>query len=75
MLKKFDTIPVLRKVPRKGYHISFLITDKHASTFDIDELVTLMSEFVIVIPNTMKEFKNYISKRARLCCDEITNSF
>merc|ERR1719310_2437097 len=71
--KCHESVVTLRKVPREGYHVSFLITDSHAQNFNIDEVEKLFASLVIVLPTKFKEAKTYINNRARQFTKEIYN--
>ncbi|MES1905535.1 MAG: hypothetical protein MHPSP_002546, partial [Paramarteilia canceri] len=60
MVKRHSKIEIIRKFPIPGYDVSFLLTDSFVLNHNMEEIITLMKNFVIATPAQITSQKNYM---------------
>jgi len=61
---------VLRRVPVKGYNLSFLITNFHLEQLNKNELVAFIIHFIKVIDADVSDMKIHVHTRANLVAQQ-----
>ncbi|MEN2497758.1 MAG: Actin-related protein 2/3 complex subunit 4, variant 2, partial [Marteilia pararefringens] len=57
LMRDHSHFEIVRKVPIKGYHASFLITSKHVKNLNKQELINWLVSFAIDTPSHIKTLK------------------
>ncbi|RCK66218.1 Actin-related protein 2/3 complex subunit 4 [Candida viswanathii] len=66
---------ILRRVPIKGYDISFLITNFHTEQMVKDKLVDFIIEFMEDVDKEISEMKLFLNARARIVAESFLTPF
>ncbi|KAK6464347.1 hypothetical protein DFJ63DRAFT_68452 [Scheffersomyces coipomensis] len=66
---------ILRRVPIKGYDISFLITNFHTEQMLKDKLVDFIIEFMEDVDKEISEMKLFLNARARVIAEAYLTPF
>ncbi|KAG7662239.1 PRP40 [[Candida] subhashii] len=66
---------ILRRVPIKGYDISFLITNFHTEQMLKDKLVDFIIEFMEDVDKEISEMKLFLNARARVIAESFLTPF
>lgn len=66
---------ILRRVPVKGYNISFLITNTHLESLNKAELVAFIIHFMQSVDNEISKMKLNVNARARVVATALLSQF
>lgn len=69
LTQRAESFFILRRVPIKGYDISFLITNFHTETMLKDKLVDFIIEFMEDVDKEISEMKLFLNARARIIAE------
>eukprot|EP00825_Cyclidium_porcatum_P005035 TRINITY_DN123_c0_g3_i1.p1 TRINITY_DN123_c0_g3~~TRINITY_DN123_c0_g3_i1.p1 ORF type:complete len:186 (-),score=30.14 TRINITY_DN123_c0_g3_i1:260-817(-) len=69
-----DQFEILRRVPLKGYDVSFLITAQHLERFEKRKLIDYIANFVEIIEKELNEVKLNIGWQCRIAATYYVNS-
>lgn len=75
MMMRAENFIVLRRKPKDGYHISFLITNFHTEQMYKHKLVDFVIYFMEEIDKEISEMKLAVNARARICSEEFLKRF
>ena len=70
MMMRAENFMILRRVPIKGYDISFLITNIHVEQMYKHKMVDFVIHFMEEIDREISEMKLSMNARARICAEE-----
>lgn len=70
MMMRAENFTILRRVPIKGYDISFLITNIHVEQMYKHKIVDFVIHFMEEIDREISEMKLSMNARARICAEE-----
>ncbi|GMM55056.1 Arc19 protein [Maudiozyma humilis] len=73
--QRAEAFYILRRVPVKGYSISFLITNKHTESMKTAKLVDFIIEFMEEVDKEISEMKLFLNARARFVANEYLGEF
>lgn len=66
---------ILRRVPIKGYDLSFLVTNFHTEKMLKAKLVDFIVEFMGVVDKEIREMKLFLNARARVIAESYLEPF
>ncbi|CAD6201761.1 GSCOCG00002762001-RA-CDS [Cotesia congregata] len=70
MMMRAENFMILRRVPVKGYDISFLITNIHVEQMYKHKIIDFVIHFMEEIDREISEMKLSMNARARICAEE-----
>jgi len=75
MMQRAENFVVLRRVPVKGYDISFLITNKNTEEMMKHKLVDFIIQFMEDVDREISEMKLSLNARARIVAESYLSTF
>ncbi|GEQ66730.1 hypothetical protein JCM33374_g393 [Metschnikowia sp. JCM 33374] len=75
LTQRAESFFILRRVPVKGYDISFLITNFHTEQMLKDKLVDFIIEFMEEVDKEISEMKLFLNARARVIAEAYLTPF
>ncbi|XP_043284802.1 actin-related protein 2/3 complex subunit 4 [Venturia canescens] len=75
MMMRAENFMILRRIPIKGYDISFLITNIHVEQMYKHKIVDFIIHFMEEIDREISEMKLSMNARARICAEEFLKRF
>ncbi|KAJ1719165.1 Arp complex subunit, partial [Coemansia biformis] len=75
LMMRAESFVILRRVPIKGYDISFLVTNFHAEQMYKHKLVDFIIEFMEEVDKEISEMKLSINARARIVAESYLSQF
>lgn len=73
--QRAESFYILRRIPIKGYSISFLITNKHTESMKSGKLVDFIIEFMEEVDKEISEMKLFLNARARFVAEAYLGEF
>lgn len=73
--QRAEAFYILRRIPIKGYSISFLITNKHTESMKTGKLIDFIIEFMEEVDKEISEMKLFLNARARFVAEEYLSEF
>eukprot|EP00193_Tetraselmis_chui_P011240 CAMPEP_0177771834 /NCGR_PEP_ID=MMETSP0491_2-20121128/11853_1 /TAXON_ID=63592 /ORGANISM="Tetraselmis chuii, Strain PLY429" /LENGTH=173 /DNA_ID=CAMNT_0019289509 /DNA_START=232 /DNA_END=753 /DNA_ORIENTATION=- len=74
LMQRADQFGILRRVPVKGYDVSFLITYAHLESRSSEKVVDFICDFIQAIDAEVSELKLSVNARARALAQEVFKS-
>eukprot|EP01097_Dermamoeba_algensis_P008886 TRINITY_DN6105_c0_g1_i2.p1 TRINITY_DN6105_c0_g1~~TRINITY_DN6105_c0_g1_i2.p1 ORF type:complete len:170 (+),score=33.58 TRINITY_DN6105_c0_g1_i2:83-592(+) len=75
LCQRAENFVVLRRKPRPGFDISFLITNFHTESMFKHKLVDFIVQFMEEVDKEISEMKLAVNARARICAQEYLTQF
>ncbi|BGP49034.1 Arp complex subunit [Rhodotorula kratochvilovae] len=75
LMMRAESFVILRRVPVKGYDISFLITNRNVEDMYKHKLVDFIIEFMEVVDKEISEAKLSMNARARIVAESYLSTF
>ncbi|KAI8321247.1 ARP23 complex 20 kDa subunit [Martensiomyces pterosporus] len=75
LMMRAESFIILRRVPIKGYDISFLVTNFHTEQMYKHKLVDFIIEFMEEVDKEISEMKLSINARARIVAESYLSQF
>ncbi|KAJ2779500.1 Arp complex subunit [Coemansia javaensis] len=75
LMMRAESFVILRRVPIKGYDISFLVTNFHTEQMFKHKLVDFIIEFMEEVDKEISEMKLSINARARIVAESYLSQF
>ena len=66
LMNRTDRLNLLRKVPKPGYDVSFLITNFHLENYSKEELVEFIIDFITNLDNDIIEMRMIVNSQLRM---------
>lgn len=74
-MMRAESFVVLRRVPVKGYDISFLVTNKNVEEMMKHKLVDFVIQFMEDVDRELSEAKLSLNARARIVAESYLSTF
>ncbi|GAA6064610.1 hypothetical protein JCM10212_007099 [Sporobolomyces blumeae] len=75
LMMRAEAFVILRRVPVKGYDISFLVTNRNVEEMMKHKLVDFVIEFMEVVDKEISEAKLSMNARARIVAESYLSTF
>ncbi len=75
LMNRADKLNILRKKPKDGYDVSFLITNYHLETYKKESLIDYIVEFVQDLSKEITEMKLIVNSQSRLVTTHLMEQF
>ncbi|KAJ2185102.1 Arp complex subunit, partial [Coemansia sp. RSA 530] len=75
LMMRAESFIILRRVPIKGYDISFLVTNFHTEQMFKHKLVDFIIEFMEEVDKEISEMKLSLNARARIVAESYLSQF
>ncbi len=66
LMHRTDKLNLLRKVPKEGYDVSFLITNYHLENYKKEEIIDFIIEFISTMDNEIVNMKLIVNSQLRM---------
>lgn len=66
LMNRADRLNILKKKPKEGYDITFLITNYHLETYKKEEIIDLIVEFIQDLEKEINEMKLIVNSQFRV---------
>ena len=66
LMNRTDRLNVFRKIPKKNYDISFLITNFHLDSYNKESLIDFIIEFLSTLDNELINMKMIVNSQLRM---------
>lgn len=66
LMNRTDKLNLLRKVPKDGYDISFLITNNHLETYKKEDLIDFVVDFISTLDNEIINMRMAVNSQLRM---------
>jgi actin related protein 2/3 complex, subunit 4 len=66
LMHRTDKLNILRKIPKDGYDISFLITNFHLEYYKKEELIDFIIDFIATIDNEIINMRMIVNSQFRM---------
>lgn len=66
LMNKADKINLLRKIPKPGFDISILVTNFHLETYNKEEIIEFIIDFISTIDNEIINMRMIVNSQLRM---------
>ena len=71
LMNRTDKLNLLRKVPKDGYDISFLVTNVHLQNYKKEEIIDFIIDFISSLDNDIINMKMIVNSQLRLASNHL----